>query len=194
MAPIPVKIIVTGNSGLGKTGLIKALVASRVVDQGMREDFATIMAVDRTTNDGARDAVTKSVSWINQRIKIIRGQQGFAMDRGPIDMLYFWMSTGLVEPKTWLSAAQKIKAAMTLLDLLVLVPAESRLPNTFVPPRNEDGAIRNLSGYADIKNQATIYGLCYQLVPREKILVLPPRVATTSERLEIIKNALKSKG
>lgn len=192
MSSTPVKIIVTGNSGLGKTELIKSLVASRVADRGMREDFATIMAIDRSTHDGAKEAVLKSVSWINQRIKMIRGEQGFAMDRGPIDMLYFWMSARLVAPKTWLSAAQKVQAAMNSLDLLVLVPAASRLPNTGIPSQNEDGAIRNLSGYADIKNQATIYGLCYQLVPQEKILVLPSRVTSTSERLEIIKNALKS--
>lgn len=190
MSSRSLKILVTGNSGLGKTELAAALVRENIVDHHVAEGFASVMAINRSSRDGRKKAALQSAAWINQRIKILKEENSFVMDRGPIDMLYFWLSSRLVEADFWLECAEKVRRAMSSLDLVVLAPASSRFQGNQVSARNEDGIARNMGGYPDICNQTTIYGLCYQLIPVEKIYVLPDHPISTDERVRLLKAVL----
>ncbi len=56
--------------------------------------------------------------------------------------------------------------------------------------RNEDGIERAPMMMINLRNQALIIGLCFQLLPASKVLLLPRQPCSTEERVSLIQRRL----
>ncbi len=185
------KILLTGVSGLGKTTLAQHLVGEGIVDEHIEEDYAWIFSADPHTPEGKKLLLNRSIEWINERAKkLLLPQASFVMDRGPVDLLHLWLNWSLVPAVTWQKTASKMQILCSHLDLLVLVPLESRRPTNSIDATNELGMNRQLTGYPYLSNQAKLYGLAYQIFPLEKVLALPPTPTSTKQRADLIQQFL----
>ncbi|MCT0218887.1 hypothetical protein KQ304_07730 [Synechococcus sp. CS-1329] len=187
------KILLSGVSGLGKTTLARYLVSEGIVKEHIEEDLAWIFNGDPRSPEGKKILVNRSIEWINERTeKLLATEASFVMDRGPVDVLHLWLNWSLVPPEAWQTTFRKMQGFCSHLDLLVLVPLESRVSHDAIEASNESGMKRVMTGYPDLSNQAKIYGLAYQISPLAKILALPPTPTSTEQRARLIRQRLKA--
>lgn len=180
------KIILTGCTGTGKTTLGQKMQQLGLADRFVNEDWTWPEL--RGDSPQARQAtIDHSLAWIKKRAQLIlTDTASLIFDRVPMDFLHYWATLQYISPQAWWDMHQHSASLLKHIDLAIIFPWQSRQAMSSIPAANEDGQKRNMGGYADIKTQAQVLGICYQLLPPQKILQLPYQPTTTDDRIKLI--------
>lgn len=186
------KIILTGVAGVGKTTLARCLAQALSAKEVIEEEYGSLLRFKKGTEESQKIAILrkKATQWLQSRINLcISPESDFVMDRGPMDILHFSLVRGFYLEHEWKRLFQVAHQALTHVDLVVIPLLESMEQNS-IDNRNEDGIERAPMKMINLRNQALIIGLCFQLLPASKVLLLPRQPCSTEERVSLIQRKL----
>lgn len=106
------------------------------------------------------------------------------MDRPHLSLVRSLVAAELWQ-KLFLAAQQSLRS-VDLIVVPVLESVSSVSPDKF----NDLGAKRVVQPLLDFRNQATLIGLCLQLVPAHKLLLLPREPCSTEVRASLVQRRL----
>ncbi|MCX5932734.1 MAG: hypothetical protein NTW83_13165 [Cyanobacteria bacterium] len=124
------------------------------------------------------------------RLKSCMDNQGnFFMDRGPMDSLHLFLVRPLVAAEFWQKLFLAAQQSRRSVDLIV-VPVLESVSRENLDKFNDSGVKRVVQPLPDLRNQATLIGLCRQLVPAHKLLLLPREPCSTEVRASLVQRRL----
>lgn len=180
------KIILTGCTGTGKTTLGQRMQQSGLVERYIEEDW-TWPEYRGDSREARQTTIDHSLEWLSKRAQLMLTKNtSLVFDRGSMDLLHCWAALQYTSPQAWWNMHQHSASLLQNIDLVILFPWQSRNAKHNIPAANEDGQKRNMGGYADIKTQSQVLGICHQLLPASKILQLPYQPTTTDDRIKLI--------
>ena len=118
---------------------------------------------------------------------------GFFLDRGPMDLLHLFLVRPLVVAEFWQKLFLVVQQSLRSVDLIV-VPLLESMSRDDLNAFNDSGVKRVVKPLPDIRNQATLIGLCQQLVPAQKLLLLPRASCSTEVRADLVQRRLEGLG
>ena len=188
------RVILTGVAGVGKTTLANYLVSSSESSVYIPEDYQPLFMT--SPGDSSEQVALKlrqhALGWLRKRLRLCNDAQGsFFMDRGPMDVLHLFLVRQLVAAEVWQKLFLAVQQSLRSVDLIV-VPVLESMSREDIDQFNDTGVKRVVKPLPDIRNQATLIGLCQQLVPAHKLLLLPRVPCSTEARAALVQRRLEA--
>lgn len=186
------KVILTGVAGVGKTTLARHLVEASTSSVYIPEDYRRLFEASHGDSDEqiALKLRHQALDWLRLRLtSCVDAQGNFFMDRGPMDILHLFLVRPLVMAEFWQKLFLAVQQSLRSVDLIV-VPLLESMSRDDLDSFNDSGIKREVKPLPDIRNQAVLIGLCQQLVPAQKLLLLPREPCSTEVRASLVQRRL----
>lgn len=198
MHKYPVRIAITGTSGVGKTTLAKALAEKFQVPY-ISEDWNTLFAtLIEFKKEKSGDLKSKKLqqftnelnTWLKHRNKICETMPSFVMDRCVFDILKLAIHEHIFSKETQAvkSLIQKSINFSKKINCIVVPPLSKWMTQELA---NQAGMKRNNDLHHKIYSQSLTIGLLEQFCHASKIY-LDESHQTTQERVAVIERYLNS--
>ncbi len=178
------KIAISGAVSTGKTTLGKALAE----DLGLPfipENLETVFGPAHLRKPHPGGLPMALLDCLARKRDLEQGQDGFVVDRSPIDIFNFWLAFRLIEhPKTE-EVYALCQTLMAGYDAVVLLPWGAIELDGSADPAT--GVRRQLNKWVQFNGSLTIAGLAHHFVAKERIISIPNDIAVHQDRLHFIK-------
>ncbi len=171
------KLAISGSAGTGKSTLARCLaeqLSIAYIDEGYGPIFngasRTAPPVQQVVN------FSRVLDQKNQQQSVA---EHFVIDRSPIDLFHLWLGRGINSlPQPTELFFDRCVLSMNTYDFVAV------LPWMVIPLQQEqgEGLKRVMNSWVQLKNHASIAGLCSMFVPQSKLLLVPKSLKTVEER------------
>lgn len=200
-ATTPLKIVVSGPTGSGKTTFVRAL-AQRMGVPALEENMKDIYQAhgkfiqarkkpdisSPELEEAFKLASEPFVAWAQGRSKQYQTHAGFVADRWEADLLDLWLKlyADFGHDKLTRGLLRDMRNKSETFDYAVVMPLEPR----FEEERNEDGLRRKSAFSLRFMSQIMTGGLIRQC-PKLRVIPIPGKPMSVEERLDFIVKAIE---